>query len=399
MYKNQRDPTKSIGLYIHFPFCLSKCLYCSFNSVPFNPDSARRYTEAIKKEIATKAGEYRLEGRSLKTIYFGGGTPSILPPSVIKDTIAVSGRIFSLEDGIEITIEANPDTLDREKLDGLIRIGTNRISLGVQSFSDRYLDLLGRSHDADKARHVFKACRSAGLKNISLDLIYALPGQQINEWLLTVEEAISLSPEHISIYCLTIDEGTLLYDRLKKGQISPLSEEDQIEMYLAAGNILKKAGYFHYEISNFSLPGRICKHNMLYWETEEYLGIGAGAHSYIGNKRFCNPDSIEEYINLIDSGRPDNSAEILTREDQLIDAVIFGLRKTDGIDLDHIRNRFGFDPLLIFRAEIDRLITQDLITLSSGKIRLTRKGILLADQVALEFLLPEIFNKFNKSLT
>lgn len=386
MYNNQQAPTKSIGLYIHFPFCLSKCLYCSFNSIPYDPDLARRYTEAIKKEIVIKAGEYRLEGRSLKTIYFGGGTPSILSPSVIEDIIAVSGRIFCLEDGIEMTIEANPDTLDREKLDGLIRIGTNRISLGVQSFSDRYLNLLGRSHDTEKARRIFKACRSTGFKNISLDLIYALPDQQINEWLLTVEEAIYLAPEHISIYCLTIDEGTVLYRRLQNGQIVDSSEEDQIEMYLAAGKRLKKAGYVHYEISNFSLPGKICRHNMLYWDREEYLGLGAGAHSYIGNMRFCNLDSIEEYINLIDSGGPDNSAEILTREDQLTDAIIFGLRKMEGIDLGDVRRRFDVDPLLIFRKEIDTLITQDMITLSSGKIRLTRKGILLADQVAIEFL-------------
>lgn len=346
-----------------------------------------------------KAGEYGLEGRSLKTIYFGGGTPSILPPSVIEDIIAVSGRIFCLEDGIEITIEANPDTLDREKLDGLIRIGTNRISLGVQSFSDRYLNLLGRSHDADKARRIFKACRSAGFKNISLDLIYALPDQQINEWLLTVEEAISLSPEHISIYCLTIDEGTVLYRRLENGQIANASEEDQIEMYLAAAEMLEGAGYFHYEISNFCLPGRSSRHNMLYWDRTEYLAIGAGAHSYIGNRRFCNTDSIERYMAGMDSGHTDHKEEMLTREDQFIDAVIFGLRKTEGIDLADIRCRFDFDPLLIFRAEIDRLITEDMITISSSKIRLTRKGILLADQVALEFLLPEIFNKFNKSLT
>ena len=384
--RKKYEITLSIGLYIHFPFCLSKCLYCSFNSVPYNPDSARRYTEAIKKEIVIKAREYRLEGRSLKTIYFGGGTPSILPPSVIKDIIAVSGSIFCLEDGIEITIEANPDTLDMEKLDGLIRIGANRISLGFQSFSDRYLNLLGRSHDADKARRIFKACRSTGFKNIGLDLIYAIPDQQINEWLLTVEEAISLSPEHISTYCLSIDEGTLLYDRLNKGQISPLSEDDQIEMYLAAGRILKKAGYFHYEISNFCLPGRSSRHNLLYWDRAEYLAIGAGAHSYIGNRRLCNPDSIERYIAGIDSGHTDNMEELLTMEDQFIDAVIFGLRKTEGIDLDDIRSRFDFDPLLIFRAEIDRLITEDMITLSSSKIRLTRKGILLADQVALEFL-------------
>ncbi len=386
MYKNQRAPTKTIGLYIHFPFCLSKCLYCSFNSVPYNPDSARRYIDAIRREIVIRAREYRLEGRSLKTIYFGGGTPSILPPSVIKDIIDVCGRIFYLEDGIEITIEANPDSLDREKLDGLIRIGINRISLGVQSFSDRYLNLLGRSHDADKARCIFKACRSTGFKNIGLDLIYALPDQQINEWLLTVEEAISLSPEHISIYCLTIDEGTLLYDRLKKGQISPLSEESQIEMYLTAAGMLEGAGYFHYEISNFCLPGRSSRHNLLYWDRDEYLAIGAGAHSYINNRRFCNTDSIEEYISLIDSGCPDNSAEILTREDQLTDAIIFGLRKTEGIDLYDIRSRFNVDPLLIFRKEIDTLITADIITLSSGRIRLTRKGILLADQIAIEFL-------------
>lgn len=157
-------------------------------------------------------------------------------------------------------------------------------------------------------------------------------------------------------------------------------------MYLATGKRLEKAGYVHYEISNFSLPGKICRHNMLYWEREEYLGIGAGAHSYIENKRFCNPDSVEKYICLIDSGRPENGAEILTREDQLTDAIIFGLRKTEGIDLDDIRSRFDVDPLLIFRKEIDTLITADIITISSSRIRLTRKGILLADQVAVEFL-------------
>ncbi|MEK7279069.1 MAG: radical SAM family heme chaperone HemW [Nitrospirota bacterium] len=393
MHNNQRDPTTSIGLYIHFPFCLSKCLYCSFNSVPYNPDLARRYTEAIKKEIVIKAAEYRLKGRSLKTIYFGGGTPSILSPSVIEDIIAVSGRIFCLEDGIEITIEANPDTLDKRTLEKLRHAWINRISIGVQSLSDKYLKLLGRSHDADRVRRIFKVCRSTGFKNISLDLIYALPDQRINEWLLTVREAISLSPEHISIYCLTIDKGTVLYDRLKKGQISPLSEEDQIEMYLAAAGMLEKAGYFHYEISNFCLPGRSSRHNMLYWDRGEYLAIGAGAHSYIGNSRFCNTDSIERYMAGIDSGHTDNKEELLTVEDQFIDAVIFGLRKTEGIDLDDIRRRFDLDPLLTFRAEIEALITEDMITLSSSKLRLTRKGILLADHISQKFLLPEVSQK------
>lgn len=342
--------------------------------------------EAIKKEMIIRAGEYSLEGRSLKTIYFGGGTPSILSPPVIKEIISISNKIFNLEDGIEITIEANPDTLDEEKLEDLMRIGINRISIGVQSLSDKYLKILGRRHDANRARTIIKTCRSAGFKNINLDLIYALPDQQLHEWINTVEEAISFSPEHLSIYGLTIDEGTALYSRLKDGQIKITSEEEQIEMYLAAVNMLKKAGYIHYEISNFSMPGKTCRHNMLYWDRDEYLGIGAGAHSYIGDERSSNPDSINDYISGINLGYKENKREKVNREDQLIDAIIFGLRKMEGIDLDDIRVRFDSDPLLILSKEIDKLIAADMITIASSKIKLTQKGILLADQVALEFL-------------
>lgn len=376
----------SIGLYIHFPFCLSKCFYCSFNSQPYNPDLARRYIEAIKREMTLRARNYGLENSPLKTIYLGGGTPSILSHQVIKEIIDISTNIFKLKEGIEVTIEANPDTLDRTKLEDLMRIGINRISIGVQSLSDKYLKATGRSHDADTARHIINTCRSVGFKNISLDLIYALPGQRLDEWLITVEEAISLSPNHLSIYGLTIDKGTIFYNRLKYGQIKIAPEEDQIDMYLTAVNMLKKAGYVHYEISNFSQPGYACKNNMLYWDRGEYLGIGAGAHSYIGNKRFSNTDSIEDYISEAGSGDIHSKIEELTREDRVVDAIIFGIRKIEGIDLDDIGRRYGIDPFLMFESTIDRLISAGTIILSSNRIKLTTKGILLADQVAIEFL-------------
>lgn len=379
----------SIGLYIHIPFCISKCFYCSFNSVPYNTDLVKRYIDAIKQEMVIRAKEYNLEGESLKTIYLGGGTPSIISPQEIKEIIALAGNIFKIKEGIEITIEANPDTLDRSKLEDLMDIGINRISIGLQSLSDKYLNAIGRSHDANTARHIIKDCRLAGFKNISLDLIYALPDQRLDEWLETLEEAISFSPEHISVYGLTIEKGTIFYHRLRDGQIRVTPEEDQIDMYIAAVEMLNKAGYIHYEISNFSMPDKACRHNMLYWDRDNYLGIGAGAHSFIGDMRFSNRDSIENYISKVNSGEIDGRMEELTREDQLIDAMIFGIRKIGGIDLDDIGRRYGIDPFLIFESAIDRLISSDMITLSSSnKIRLTSKGILLADQVAVEFLSP-----------
>lgn len=378
----------SIGLYIHFPFCLSKCFYCSFNSQPYNPDLARRYIEAIKREMTLRARNYGLENSPLKTIYLGGGTPSILSHQVIKEIIDISTNIFKLKEGIEVTIEANPDTLDRTKLEDLMRIGINRISIGVQSLSDKYLKATGRSHDADTARRSIMTCKSVGFKNISVDLIYAIPGQRLDEWLETLEETISFSPEHISVYGLSIDKGTAFYHSLKGGKIKITREEDQIDMYLTAIEMLKKAGYIHYEISNFSRPGYSCRHNMLYWDRDEYLGIGAGAHSYIGNRRFSNTGSIEDYISETDSGNMHSEAEQLTMKDHLIDTIIFGIRKIEGIDLDNLGRRYNIDLPFLFESTIGKLSSAGMITLSSNRMKLTQKGILLADQVAVEFLSP-----------
>lgn len=356
--------------------------------MPYTPDLVQRYIDAIKQEMVIRAKEYSLEGESLKTIYLGGGTPSILSPEAIKEIIDITTTIFKLEEGAEITIEANPDTLGESKLADLIGIGINRISIGVQSLSDKYLMAIGRSHDADTARRIIKTCRSVGFKNISLDLIYALPDQQLNEWLVTLEEVISFSPEHISVYGLIIEKGTTFYHRLSNGRIKIMPEEDQIDMYIAAVEMLNKAGYIHYEISNFCLPGYSCAHNMLYWDRNEYLGIGAGAHSYIGNKRFSNTDFIEDYISKAGSGDMHSKTEELTWRDQLVDAIIFGIRKIEGIDMDYIRRRFDADPIMLFGPSMQKLIDADIIAIASNRIRLTPKGILLADQAAVELLSP-----------
>ena len=386
------------SLYVHIPFCLKRCFYCDFVSGIYDPQKEAVYIEALKKEISDIP-----QKTSFSTLYIGGGTPTSLSAGTLTGLIKHIHKHINFMDDYEATIEANPGTIDKEKLLAARYSGINRISIGVQSFNDDELKLLGRLHSSDDAERAVLLARECGFRNIGVDLIYGIPGQEVSEWRKTLERAVSLRPEHISVYELTAEDGTLLYEYLKsptlplvlaKEGISSrkwrVIEEDQIiEMYEYTIDFLKKEGYLHYEISNFSLPGFACRHNLNYWDAGSYYGAGLGAHSHINRKRFHNTDNLEEYINFMSNGvNPVKGEEEITPEMAVSEALFLGLRRTDGMDLKKFTKSFRSDIMSSFRKEISEFEESGLIEVydSGSRIRLTRKGLLLSNEVFIRFM-------------
>ena len=289
----------SCGLYIHIPFCVSKCHYCDFNSYADKSHLVERYQEVLLSEISQFS-----KNREINTIFFGGGTPSYLPPDKVLQVMEMIKRSFNCSSVYEITLESNPETIDNTKrFAGYLEAGINRVSIGAQSFDDQILESMNRPHRAEKIPQVVDYARKAGFENINLDFIFGYPGQTMAIWKDTLKKAIQLLPEHISLYGLTIEPGTTLYTFVKKDNVRVLEDDLVLDMYQYALLELKKAGYEQYEISNFSLPGKECLHNLNYWKNGEYFGFGAGAHSYIYGRRYWNIRSIDEYIKQMESGQ------------------------------------------------------------------------------------------------
>lgn len=309
--------------YVHVPFCISKCHYCDFNSYAGLESLFPRYVDAVVREIESS----RSAGAPLNTAYFGGGTPTVLPVPMVQRLLLALGRRFGFAGGAEITIEANPGTVDEARLRELRAVGFNRLSLGVQSFDDSLLSTIGRVHTSREALEAFQAARRAGFADIGLDLIFALPGQSVDRWERTLEIAIALEPQHVSTYELTIEHGTRFARMLSDGVLDLPSEDEQVEMYELAIHKLENAGYAHYEVSNFSLPGFRCRHNIVYWRNEPHLAFGAGATSYVDGvraARFCDPAA---YIEAVENGRSYiESSESLGGRARLAETVIQGLR-------------------------------------------------------------------------
>ncbi|MDR0596558.1 MAG: radical SAM family heme chaperone HemW, partial [Clostridiales Family XIII bacterium] len=377
--KKQGSAPGALGIYLHIPFCRQRCRYCTFLSDDESGEKERSlYVSQLRREIAGKGGQYA-EGRSVDTIFIGGGTPTVLPEHEIDDLIEAVYSKFHVAGEPEITVEANPGTVDRQYLAALRESGVNRVSFGVQSFDEKTLERLGRIHTAAEAAGSFMAARDAGFDNINIDLIFGLPAQSAEQWDADLREALSLRPEHISFYGLQLEEETPLYDDVMSGRLDALSDIEDRRMYHSAVEALTRGGYVHYEISNAALPGRESRHNLKYWSMDDYLGIGLGAHSYIQGRRFSNTEFLVDYIKANGSDQMVSNYYNNTRGDEMSEYIWLGLRRTDGISLSDFERKFGVDFLQLYAEETENLIGRKLLTRDGDKLRLTPLGLDLSN--------------------
>ena len=372
----------SLGLYVHVPFCASICNYCNFNRGLFDEGLKGRYVDAVLKEIGA-AGD----GAPADTIFFGGGTPSLLSPSEIAAIIAACRGSFALSDTPEITLEANPETVTVEALEGFRAAGVNRLSYGVQSFRDVELERLTRRHSAAGAVAAFELGRRAGFDNISLDLMMWLPQQTTAEWLESVETLVALGPEHASMYMLEIYPNAPLKDAMARGRWSVAPDDDVAEMYLQALDRTDRAGYTQYEISNVARPGRESRHNLKYWTDGEWLGFGPGAHSTRNGVRWKNRASTEEYISAVArGGQLAVDERRLSPAEHLEEALFTGLRLRSGLDVGELKTRYGVDVLAEYGPKLIPFTETGLLLYDDGRLRLTRAGMLLAHEIMAVFI-------------
>src|SRR6266566_2225170 len=365
-----------LGLYVHVPFCSAICNYCNFNRGLFDAALKDRYVDALVAEIV-EAGPQGQDGQDpADTIYFGGGTPSLLEPDEVGRIIEACESSFAVAPDPEITLEANPETVTMPKLAAFRQAGVNRLSFGVQSFRDTDLRRLSRLHSADRARLAVAEARAAGFDNISLDLMMWLPQQSVSEWLESVDQAVALDPEHLSLYLLELYPNAPLKDDMARARWSQAPDEDAATMYLTAMERLEDAGYEQYEISNVARPGRRSRHNLKYWTDGDWLGFGCGAHSTREGVRWKNLASTEEYVSRIDR-RESTAIDIrrLAADERLGDALFTGLRLNDGIDLSAIQARYGVDVWRRYGGELDAFVQQGYLRHEGVRLRLTRPGM------------------------
>lgn len=386
---------KPLSLYVHIPFCIAKCGYCDFNSYALDTllekghadeDWARRYADALMEETKNRIEEYSLEGREVATIFFGGGTPSLFPAEETRRVLDLLAAFFDLAPDCEITLEANPGAAEAERFGALREAGVNRISIGVQTFDDEALKRLDRVHTGDDAGRAFRSAREAGFANISLDLMFGIPHQTIDMAERDIERALDLGPEHLSAYELTIEPGTAFHARQTRGELNGLPDEDTaLRMWELRDSALNDAGYERYEISNFARPGFACRHNLNYWRRGDYLGLGAGAHSLIEGERFWNHARPDVYASSA-SDPTANSECVDDSQKALGEALMLGLRIKEGVSLAHIERECGADPEDAFGELFRELENSGLLSRENGRLRLSDKGTLLANQVLAKFL-------------
>lgn len=378
-----------IGIYIHIPFCMKKCFYCDFVSYANKEDMIEKYIKALEKEIKIKAEENKL--LKINTIYIGGGTPSFIDSKHIVYIINAIKESFNVKENAEITIEVNPGTVTKNKLEDYIKCGINRISIGLQTTNNELLKQIGRIHTYEQFLETYNLIRMVGFNNINVDLMLALPNQTIKDLEDSLNKVIMLKPEHISVYSLILEEKTKLYDLVESGKLELLDESIERNMYWKVKNILEQNGYKHYEISNFAKQGYESKHNLNCWNQEEYLGMGLAAHSYLNNKRYSNTENLEQYINkLLDEEGIKNDIvtvhEEQTLEDKQKEYMLLGLRKIEGVKISDFKNKFVQNPIYVCRKELDKLVKEDLIQVEDNNIKLTKKGLDLANLVFEEFV-------------
>lgn len=371
------------SLYIHVPFCAMRCVYCDFFS---NTDTRYKepYLRAIEKEMELR-GEY-IDDDTLETIYLGGGTPSRLSGNDLERIFNAISRRFSITEGAEITLEANPDDIRPDYLSALRDLPINRISMGIQSFRPEDLRLLNRRHDREQAIRAVELCQAHGFTNLSIDLIYGLPGQTPEAWEENLRQAIRLGTPHLSAYHLTYEEGTALYKRLQAGQVEPVDEEVSVTLFHILTERMAEAGFQHYEISNFARPGFHARHNSAYWTGKPYLGLGPSAHSYNRTSREWNVASLPLYLRGIESGQPATERETLDLSTRYNDFIITGLRTMWGISLDKLRTEFGEALLAYCQKQARPYIQRGLLRQENDRLALSQAGILLSDGIMSELM-------------
>lgn len=378
---------ESLGIYIHFPFCLRKCSYCDFYSLPFpSQELIERYINSLITEIELKAPKY--QDTEIKTVYLGGGTPSLIGARQFSLLLTTLNNNFKLANDVEITMEANPKTIEENKLKSYIDAGLNRISLGVQSFFDDELKLLGRSHDVNQIFKTIEIINKLKILNFNIDLIYGIPYQSIENWLTNLELAVSLNPTHISAYLLQLEPTTPLGRKVAEEEILMLDEEIEWQMYMETIDFLANHGYKHYEISNFCKQNYHSKHNMIYWQGLSYLGFGAGAVSFIGSGRCINKPEIVEYINCLALGHmpPSEILEVMNDRELAEDAIIMGLRLTEGINIKAFNYKYKTNLLLDFNEAITDSIAKKLLKIEDNYLKLSKNGYFLSNQVFKQFI-------------
>ena len=376
------------GIYIHIPFCASRCSYCDFFSTLKLGEMGADYVDALLAEARLRRNELGTE--SVTTLYMGGGTPSQLPLPLISRLVMGLREIIDLSHVEEFTIEANPDDVTGEWCDCVKSLGVNRVSMGVQSFEDTILRLVGRRHTAGQVADAVNHLRKSGIDNISIDLIYGLPGQTVESWTATVRQAIALGPWHISAYGLTYEEGTRLWQQRERGEVVEVPEEQCLEMYRILVELLCQAGFEHYEISNFAMPGCYSRHNSSYWNDTPYLGLGAAAHSYDGRVRSSNPCDLHGYINRIMAGLPASEKEELTLYQRYDERVMLGLRTSLGVSAESLREDFGDIVFYHFVREAKRHVEAgNLKQVDGSRYVLTANGIMLSDSVIRDLMWDE----------
>lgn len=384
---------KKVGIYVHIPFCMQKCKYCDFVSFKCIDDKVDEYFNFLELEIIENAEKLKLEDNNeqieIDTIYIGGGTPSIVSEKYIEKIIIQIRKNYKVSSNAEITIEINPGTVDEAKLRKYIEVGINRVSIGLQSTNNKLLNMLGRIHTYEEFEKVYILARKVGFKNINVDLMIGLPNQLIKDVEESVNKVISKSPEHISVYSLIVEENTKMFELVENGNLKLPPEDIERKMYWKVKELLENNGYKHYEISNFAKENFESKHNMNCWKQQDYLGFGVAAHSYFNGIRYSNIENLKQYI---ENYKNDESIynrvfhESQTKIEMMKEYMLLGLRKIDGMLVSEFKNKFVENPLYVFRNELNKLVSEGLIEIEENYVRLSKKGLDLANVVWMEFV-------------
>lgn len=373
------------GLYVHIPFCVRKCPYCDFNTYDVEREAVRAFLGALRVELSLIKAHF--DPPPFDTLFIGGGTPTVLSGTHLSEVIGWVHETVGLRPNAEVTVEANPGSVTVKGLRAMVSAGVNRISLGVQSLSDELLQRIGRNHTVRDVLTSYEQIRAAGIQSVNFDLMYALPGQTRRDWEETLIGALELGPDHLSCYSLIIEEGTPFASMHRQGRLDLPPEDDEAWMYEETVRLCEGAGYDHYEISNFARPGHECRHNLLYWRNEEWLGVGPGSHSSWQGGRHWNVRGLVEYQDAVARGElPIEGREGLTEDERMDDTLMLGLRLTAGVSLSDFRRRFGRELLAVYGDTVERLTEWGLVEVVDGSLRLTPRGRNLGNRVIAEFL-------------
>ncbi len=375
-----------LGLYVHIPFCAEKCYYCDFNSYKIKRnDEKKEYLLSLSKEMKLYKNEFK--DKQFTSIFLGGGTPSILNTEELEILMNSIFDNFNINSNAEITIECNPGTLNQDKLTKMKDLGINRLSIGLQTTKNKYLKNIGRIHTYEQFEKNYKQAIEVGFDNINIDLMYSLPNQTFEDWKETLGKIIDLNPKHISAYSLILEEDTKLYKMYEEDKFNPIDEEVDIKIYEYTINRLRENGYHQYEISNYAKEGYECKHNVLYWKCENYLGLGAGASGYINNTRYCNVENIEEYKDMIEmKKKPIQEKNDLTNKDKIEEYIIMALRMNEGININEFENKFNENFKQKYNHILEKLKNENLIEEQNNHIRFTQRGREISNSILIEFI-------------